>query len=109
MSIKSFKSFLELKVLGAFSSGLGLNSFESCFTPFFLQTLYKDMFIACYNIFYSSQYVFAISVFDQKMDYSLKYPKFESVIHIKNADGQSRLGTVENIVTGNEHIREKYL
>jgi hypothetical protein len=24
------KSFLELKVLGAFASGLGLNSFESC-------------------------------------------------------------------------------
>ena len=65
------------------------------------------MFIACYNIFYSSQYVFAISVFDQKMDYSLKYPEFESVIHIKNAE--SRLGTAENIVTGNEHVREKCL
>ena len=31
MRIKSLKSFLELKVLGVFSSGLGLNSFESCF------------------------------------------------------------------------------
>ena len=29
-SIKSLKSFLELNILGAFSSGLGLNSFESC-------------------------------------------------------------------------------
>ena len=28
-------------------------------------------------------------------------------ILVKNADGQNRLGTVENIVTGNEHISEK--
>ena len=59
------------------------------------------MFISCYNIFYSSQHVFAISVFDQNMEYSLKYPKFECVIHInvlvKNADGQNRLGTVETL------------
>ena len=31
LSIKKLKSLLESKVLGAFSSGLGLNSFESCF------------------------------------------------------------------------------
>ena len=72
-----------------------------------------DMFIICYNIFYSSQPVLAISIFDQDMDYSLKYPKFECVIHInilvKNANGQNRLGTVENVVTGNEHIRKKCL
>ena len=71
------------------------------------------MFISCYNIFYSSQHVFAIGVFDQNVDYSLKYPKFEWVIHnyilVKNADGQNRLGTVENVVTGDEHIREKCL
>ena len=71
------------------------------------------MFIACYNIFYGSQHIFAISIFEQNMDYSLEYPKFEWVIHInilvKIADGQSRLGTLENIVTGDEHIREKYL
>ena len=29
------KSFLELKVLGTFTSGLGLNSFESCFASRF--------------------------------------------------------------------------
>ena len=66
-----------------------------------------------YNIFYGSQHVFAIGIFDQNMDYSLKFSKFECVIHInilvKNADGQNRLGTVENIVTGDEHIREKCL
>ena len=52
-----------------------------------------DVFIACYNIFYSSQHVFAITVFDQDMDHPLKYPKFECVIYInilvKNADGQT--------------------
>ena len=71
------------------------------------------MFIACYNIFYSSQHVFAISVFDQNMDYSLKHPKFEWVIHInvlvKKADGQSRLGTIEKVVTDDEHIHKKCL
>ena len=30
-ALESLKSFLEWKVLGAFSSGLGLNSFESCY------------------------------------------------------------------------------
>ena len=30
LSINSLNSFLELKVIGAYSSGLGLNSFESC-------------------------------------------------------------------------------
>ena len=31
MSIKGYRVFLELKVLGVFSSDLRLNSFESCF------------------------------------------------------------------------------
>ena len=31
-ALKAQRVFLELKVFGAFSSGLGLNSFESCFT-----------------------------------------------------------------------------
>ena len=31
IALKASRVFLELKVLGAFASGLGLNSFESCF------------------------------------------------------------------------------
>ena len=42
LSIKSLEVFFELKVLGAFSSGLGLNSFESCL----LYTINKESIIA---------------------------------------------------------------
>ena len=39
ISIKEF--FLELKVSGAFASGLGLNSFESCFPYFQVESTLK--------------------------------------------------------------------
>ena len=55
--------------------------------------------------------IMAIGIFYQDMDHALKHHNFESLIYInilvKIADGQSRLGTVENIVTVNEHIRGK--
>ena len=84
-----------------------------CFPPLFLQTLFADMFIACYNVFYSSQPVLAIGIFDQDVDvdHALKCRLFEWVIHVlvKNALGQNILETVENIVIGDVHIRKKYL
>ena len=48
-----------------------------CVFTLFLQTLFADMFIACYNVFYSSQPVLAIGIFDQDVDvdHALKYPK----------------------------------
>ena len=51
--------------------------FLDVFSPLFLQTLFADMFIACYNVFYSSQPVLAIGIFDQDVDvdHALKYPK----------------------------------
>ena len=47
------------------------------FCGFSAQTLFAPMFIACYNVFYSSQPVLAIGIFDQDVDsnHSLKYPK----------------------------------
>ena len=41
------------------------------------QTLFEPFFIAVYNLFYTSQPVLALGVFDQdvKADYSLKYPQ----------------------------------
>merc|ERR1712223_946931 len=47
------------------------------FCGFSAQTLFAPMFIACYNVFYRSQPVLAIGIFDQDVDsnYSLKYPK----------------------------------
>jgi len=47
------------------------------FCGFSAQTLFADMFIACYNVFYSSQPVLAIGIFDQDVDvdHALKYPK----------------------------------
>ena len=64
------------------------------------------MFIACYNVFYSSQSALAISNFDQDVDidHALKFRIFEGVIHVlvKNTDGKNMLGTVENVVTGDE-------
>ena len=42
-----------------------------------LQTLFEPMFIATYNVFYTSQPVLALGIFDQDVDasHSLKYPK----------------------------------
>ena len=59
------------------------------------------MFIACYNIFYSSQPVLAIGIFDQDvdLDHALKFMIF----------GKNMLGTVENVTTGDKHILIKYL
>ena len=47
------------------------------FCGFSAQTLFAPMFIACYNVFFSSQPVLAIGIFDQDVDsnYSLKYHK----------------------------------
>ena len=45
---------------------------------FFLpQTLFEPMFIAVYNVFYTSQPVLALGIFDQDVDeaHSLKYPR----------------------------------
>ena len=62
------------------------------------------MFIACYNVFYSSQPVLAIGIFDQDVDvdHALKFRKFEGVIHVlvENTNGKNMLGTVENVVQG---------
>ena len=44
LSIKMLKFFLELKVLGAFASGLGFNSFESCFSLIKVLTIYLLIF-----------------------------------------------------------------
>ena len=83
------------------------------FSPLFLQTLFLEMFIACYNVFYRSQSALAISNFDQDVDidHALKFMMFESVIHVlvKNTDGKNMLGTVENVVTVDEHILIKFL
>ena len=83
------------------------------FSPLFLQTLFLEMFIACYNVFYRSQSALAISNFDQDVDidHALKFMMFERVIHVlvKNTDGKNMLGTLENDVTGNEHILIKCL
>ena len=71
------------------------------------------MFIACYNVFYSSQPVLAIGIFDQDVDvdHALKFRTFEGVIHVlvKNTDGKNMSGTVENVVTGDENILMKCL
>ena len=51
------------------------------FTPKFFtilfQTLFEPMFIAVYNVFYTSQPVLALGIFDQDVDatHSLKFPK----------------------------------
>ena len=83
------------------------------FSPLFLQTLFADMFIACYNVFYSFQPVLAFGIFDQDVDvdHALKFRIFEGVFHVlvKNTDGKNMLGTVENVVTGDEHILIKCL
>jgi hypothetical protein len=83
------------------------------FSPLFLQTLFLEMFIACYNVFYSFQSALAIGNFDQDVDidHTLKFRIFEGVIHVlvKNTDGKNMLGTVENVVTGNEQILIKCL
>ena len=44
---------------------------------FFPQTLFEPMFIAVYNVFYTSQPVLALGIFDQDVDeaHSLKYPR----------------------------------
>ena len=44
---------------------------------FFTQTLFEPMFIAVYNVFYTSQPVLALGIFDQDVDeaHSLKYPR----------------------------------
>ena len=84
-----------------------------CFSPLFIQTFFAGMFIACYNVFYSSQPVLAIGIFDQDVDvdHALKFRTFEGVIHVlvKNTDGKNMSGTVENVVTGDENILMKCL
>ena len=46
-------------------------------TIFAFQTLFDPFFIACYNLFYTSQPVLALGIFDQDVDElnALKYPK----------------------------------
>ena len=55
----------------------------------------------------------AIGIFDQDVDvdHALKFRIFEWVIHVlvKNSDGKNMLGTLENVVTGDEHIYTKFL
>ena len=48
-----------------------------CCFLFFTQTLFEPMFIAVYNVFYTSQPVLALGIFDQDVDeaHSLKYPR----------------------------------
>ena len=81
-----------------------------CFSPRFLQILFSDMFIACYNVFYSYQSALAIGNFDQDVyiDHVLKFMIFESAIHVlvKNSNDQKILETVKNILIGDEHIRK---
>ena len=57
-------------------------SFCQCLVCYFrfvlyFQTLFEPMFIAVYNVFYSSQPVLAIGIFDQDVDtaHSLKFPR----------------------------------
>lgn len=47
------------------------------FCGFSAQTLFEPMFIAVYNVFYTSQPVLALGIFDQDVDeaHSLKYPR----------------------------------
>ena len=47
------------------------------FFTIFFQTLFEPMFIAVYNVFYTSQPVLALGIFDQDVDatHSLKFPK----------------------------------
>ena len=51
--------------------------FTQNFSQFFFQTLFEPMFIAVYNVFYTSQPVLALGIFDQDVDatHSLKFPK----------------------------------
>ena len=52
--------------------------FVCAFTKHFcFQTLFDPFFIACYNLFYTSQPVLALGIFDQDVDAlnALKYPK----------------------------------
>ena len=51
--------------------------FTQNFFTIFFQTLFEPMFIAVYNVFYTSQPVLALGIFDQDVDatHSLKFPK----------------------------------
>ena len=51
--------------------------FTPKFFTIFFQTLFEPMFIAVYNVFYTSQPVLALGIFDQDVDatHSLKFPK----------------------------------
>ena len=51
--------------------------FTPNFFTIFFQTLFEPMFIAVYNVFYTSQPVLALGIFDQDVDatHSLKFPK----------------------------------
>ena len=51
--------------------------FTPRFFTIFFQTLFEPMFIAVYNVFYTSQPVLALGIFDQDVDatHSLKFPK----------------------------------